>query len=169
MLISIFLLASRLQPLSNEPSPPTDFASVLRGSLVRESSMKARCGACGTPAAPLRSRRLLRSREHLPRVLSINASVHTGEQLTFWLDGVGPGGNSRRNTYLPPYLEIDVIGEDLRSRGIWNKADLPNNDEVPIYTLRVSLLVVLVSLTGAHQCLPFQIILTGNGRSNPSR
>lgn len=102
--------------------------------------MKARCGACGTPAAPLRSRRLLRSREHLPRVLSINAAVHTGEQLTFWLDGsaTGTGASPRKNTYLPPKLEVDVIGEDLRSRGIWDDSDLPTNPEVPIYVLRVS-------------------------------
>ncbi|PWY98088.1 hypothetical protein BCV70DRAFT_202263 [Testicularia cyperi] len=125
--LSVDLIYPR-RPMSNEPAPPSDFASVLRASLLREAQNRAPCRACQFTAM-FRSRRVMPPTSDLPRVLSVNAAIHTPEHLHFWLDanqkkdthtaqrgpgnlhqqqyGAGPnspGGNNMRGSgYLPPH------------------------------------------------------------------
>ena len=145
--------------LSNEPQPSTDFASILRASLIRETSTRTPCRGCQFTAL-FRSRRTLPSNAELPPALSINAAIHSGEQLGYWIDGVGPGpgaassygraastgappnarhdvppgvtppppptgpASSSRRTFLPPRIAIDVRGDDVRTKAIYDEADL---------------------------------------------
>lgn len=124
--------------LSNEPATASDFASILRSSLVRETLSKATCRACHTPASPLRSRRVLPPNSRLPQALSVNAAVHTSEQLGYWLDGVSAPDSEHTRTYVPPKLGIDVQGEEVRSKGIWNDEEMTSFKGAAVYTLRVS-------------------------------
>jgi PAB-dependent poly(A)-specific ribonuclease subunit 2 len=147
--------------LSNEPPPPSDFASILRASLLRETVTKSHCRTCGTPAALMRSRRELPQRPQLPQALSINASVHTAEHLGFWLDGVGPGasasataasGGKLRRTFLPPMLALDVNGEDVRARGIWDNEERASFPDAAIYALRSMVVQIQADKEAPHLC-----------------
>ena len=83
-LFSVDLIYPR-RPMSNEPAPPSDFASVLRASLVREVQNRAPCRACQFTAM-FRTRRIMPSTAELPRVLSVNAAIQAPEHLHYWLD-----------------------------------------------------------------------------------
>ncbi|SPC63264.1 related to PAN2 - component of Pab1p-stimulated poly(A) ribonuclease [Ustilago sp. UG-2017b] len=73
------------RPISNEPAPPCDFASVLRASLVGEVQNRAPCRACQFTAM-FRTRRVVPSSSELPRLLSVNAAIQAPEHLHYWLD-----------------------------------------------------------------------------------
>ncbi|SPO31075.1 related to PAN2 - component of Pab1p-stimulated poly(A) ribonuclease [Ustilago trichophora] len=83
-LLSVDLIYPR-RPMSNEPAPPSDFASVLRASLVREVQNRAPCRACQFTAM-FRTRRVMPTTAELPRVLSVNAAIQAPEHLHYWLD-----------------------------------------------------------------------------------
>lgn len=147
------------QPLSNEPTPPSDFASILRASLVRETITKALCRSCGTANSLMRSRRELPQSEALPQALSINASVHTAEQLAFWIDGVGPGAPpsniaaKSRRTFLPPKLALSVKGDEVRSVGLWNAEDEAQAPEgAAIYAVRSVVVHIQADKEVPHLC-----------------
>ncbi|KAJ1017800.1 hypothetical protein NDA16_005117 [Ustilago loliicola] len=91
-LLSVDLIYPR-RPMSNEPAPPSDFASVLRASLVREVQNRAPCRACQFTAM-FRTRRVMPSTSELPRVLSVNAAIQAPEHLHYWLDD-NQKGNSK--------------------------------------------------------------------------
>ncbi|KAG1748914.1 PAB-dependent poly-A-specific ribonuclease subunit PAN2 [Suillus paluster] len=93
----------RLTP--SDPPPATDFASILRASLIRQMTHKATCQTC-KQFATFSSRRSIPSSE-LPPVLAVNASVYNEENLKLWLD-------SRQSRFLSPSVEVrgEVDGVD---------------------------------------------------------
>ena len=95
---------------------PSDFASILRNSLLRQMTHKATCQTC-KQFATFSSRRSI-STSDLPFVLAVNASAYNDENLGFWLD-------DRDQAFLMPQVEIQgqVEGED--------------DPDVAIYKLRV--------------------------------
>lgn len=90
-LLSVDLIYPR-RSMSNESAPPSDFASVLRASLVREVQNRAPCRACQFTAM-FRTRRVMPATSELPRILSVNASIQAPEHLHYWLDDNQKGGN----------------------------------------------------------------------------
>jgi len=110
------VLTLNLQSNNNEPMPATDFASILRNSLLRQMTHKATCQTC-KQFATFSSRRSIATKD-LPLVLAINASAYNDENQTFWL-------NHRNQPFLRPQVEIQgqVEGSD--------------DPEVAVYTLRV--------------------------------
>ncbi|TKY88917.1 hypothetical protein EX895_002158 [Sporisorium graminicola] len=83
-LLSVDLIYPR-RAMSNESTPPSDFASVLRASLIREVQNRAPCRACQFTAM-FRTRRAMPATSELPRVLSVNAGIQAPEHLHYWLD-----------------------------------------------------------------------------------
>ncbi|CAH7690962.1 PAB-dependent poly(A)-specific ribonuclease subunit 2 [Phakopsora pachyrhizi] len=75
--------------LSNEPKPLTDFCSILRNSMIRDTTAKSMCGNCNQHCHQ-RWRRSLddegTGNRSLPSVLAINAGVTNSDQLDVWLD-----------------------------------------------------------------------------------
>lgn len=98
------LLYPRKSP-SNEPAQPSDFASVLKASLLRESVTKGACKGCGNPGANIRSRRELPEVGSLPQTISVNANILTEAQLRLWIDGPAVKDRPRRQ-YLPSRITI---------------------------------------------------------------
>ncbi|KAL9932023.1 hypothetical protein V8E36_009084 [Tilletia maclaganii] len=171
--------------LSNEAAPQTDLASVIKGSLVRQTISKSLCKSCHTSAAPMKSRRILPETSKLPHGLLINAAVHTPEQHSYWLAGTeddsgkyswrskaanlpsaaasagGSGGGSKESatkrggkvlSYVPPKLAIDVAGEDVRARGIWNEDDLAAMPGAAVYTCRAMIVQIQSGKEASHLC-----------------
>lgn len=149
--------------LSNETALPSDFASVLRASLLRETLSKAPCRNCQTPASTMTSKRILPQTSDLPACLSVNCAVHTAEHLSYWLDGIGPGGNANKekDTYLPPKLALDVrhngTGDDgdVRADGLWGEEAVATDVSSPgaaIYTLRSIVVQVQADKDNPHLC-----------------
>jgi PAB-dependent poly(A)-specific ribonuclease subunit 2 len=99
--------------LSNEREIPSDFATVLKASLIRETQTKATCRSCHAPMSVIRSKRTLPNTAELPQALSVNCAVNTGEQLRFWMDGA----NSTRS-YLPTMISMNVNGDDVSIREV---------------------------------------------------
>ena len=91
-LLSVDLIYPR-RPMSNESAPPSDFASVLRASLVREVQNRAPCRACQFTAM-FRTRRVMPAASELPRVLSVNAAIQAPEHLHYWLDSNQKGNKT---------------------------------------------------------------------------
>ncbi|CCM05048.1 uncharacterized protein FIBRA_07250 [Fibroporia radiculosa] len=75
----------------------TDFASLLRHSLLRPTTHKATCQTC-KQFSTFESRRSIRSRD-LPPILAINAAVFNEETHKFWRD-------HRQQTFLRSTVEI---------------------------------------------------------------
>ncbi|KAL0947460.1 hypothetical protein HGRIS_013567 [Hohenbuehelia grisea] len=111
---------------SNEPSPPSDFTSILRTSLLRQMTHKATCQTC-KHFATFSSRRSIASKD-LPPVLAINACVNNEENLRLWLD-------TRSGTFLKPQIELH------------GQIDGGEDPEPAIYTLR-ALVVQIVTKSG---------------------
>ena len=86
-----------VQPLSNEPVVETDFASLLRNSLLRPTTHKATCQTC-KHFATFESKRSIRSRD-LPPLLAVNAACHSEETHKFWRD-------NRGQTFLKPTVDL---------------------------------------------------------------
>ncbi|KAJ9474966.1 PAN2-PAN3 deadenylation complex catalytic subunit PAN2 [Pseudozyma hubeiensis] len=116
-LLSVDLIYPR-RPMSNESAPPSDFASVLRASLVREVQNRAPCRACQFTAM-FRTRRVMPATTELPRILSVNAAIQAPEHLQFWLDdnqkggratSGGPGRNHGPQQQQQPYSKMAYMG-----------------------------------------------------------
>ncbi|PWN41313.1 hypothetical protein IE81DRAFT_292061 [Ceraceosorus guamensis] len=152
--------------MSNELPPPSDFASILKVSLLRETMSKALCRHCHTSNSIIRSLRELPAHEDLPKALSINVNVHTAEQLAYWIDGIGPSGimqstsstsssGINRQTFLPPYVAVDVRTKDVRIWGIWDEhAMLEAKEEggVALYTTRSIVVQIQAEKEAPHLC-----------------
>ncbi|CBQ69014.1 related to PAN2-component of Pab1p-stimulated poly(A) ribonuclease [Sporisorium reilianum SRZ2] len=120
-LLSVDLIYPR-RPMSNESAPPSDFASVLRASLLREVQNRAPCRACQFTAM-FRTRRVMPATSELPRVLSVNAAIQAPEHLHYWLDAnqkgnkpqphMGPArptGPMQQQQQQPPYGNNGKMG-----------------------------------------------------------
>lgn len=91
--------------MSNEPAPASDYASILRNSIHRETIARMVCSTC-RQTNHLRIRRVLAEIE-LPPILIINAGVRTADELEFWIDGrVGVG-----TRFLHPKFSIGKQGD----------------------------------------------------------
>ncbi|KAG8787432.1 poly(A)-specific ribonuclease [Serendipita sp. 397] len=98
---------------SNEAQPPSDFASILRNSLLRDYSLKAACPSCKQIAVQ-QTRRPLKLTE-LPPVLLLNASVHNADALKYWQD-------TRTSRFLKPFVGLDLSSEPNRPGGITSQS-----------------------------------------------
>ncbi|KAH9857626.1 ubiquitin carboxyl-terminal hydrolase-domain-containing protein [Lenzites betulinus] len=114
---------------TNDPAQETDFASILRNSLLRRTTHKATCQSCKLFAA-FESRRAIRSRD-LPPVLAVNAAVHNEDTQKFWLD-------QRRQTFLKPTVEL---------RG---QVDGMDDPESVVYELRAMVVQVVTKDANSH-------------------
>lgn len=91
--------------MSNELPPPSDYASILRNSIHRETIARMVCGSC-RQTNHLRIRRVLADAQ-LPPVMIINAGVRTSDELEMWLDG-RQGAGTR---FLQPRFSIGKQGD----------------------------------------------------------
>lgn len=126
--------------LSNEPVIPSDFASVLKASLVRESVTKTTCKFCSSTGASIRTRRQLVETSKLPQVLSVNANIITEDQMNLWIDkSIGSGKSKEKKTYLPFRLSIKSAEVDGGQPTIVELRDGVSAPEgSAIYQLKVS-------------------------------
>jgi PAB-dependent poly(A)-specific ribonuclease subunit 2 len=103
----------------NDPAHETDFASILRNSLLRHSTYKATCASCNKQFSTFNSRRSIATKD-LPPILAVNAAAFTEDNLRYWKD------TRSQQTFLKPTVEL---------RGQVNGQDDP---ELVLYELRVS-------------------------------
>lgn len=108
-----------LQSSTNDPTQETDFASIVRNSILRYSTHKATCPSCNRQFATFDSRRSIAT-EDFPPTLALNAAVFTEDTLKFWKDG------RNQQTFLKSTIEL---------RGQVNGID---DEETVLYELRVS-------------------------------
>ena len=118
------------KPPTNDPAHETDFASVVRNSLLRQTTHKATCQTC-KQFATFESRRSIRTRD-LPPLLAINAAVHSEETHKFWRD------QRKQQTFLKPRIEM---------RGQIEGMDDP---ETVVYELRAMVAQVVAKDTNSH-------------------
>lgn len=83
---------------TNDPADETDFASILRNSILRSTTHKANCPICSKPYSIFESKRSIASKD-LPPILALNAAVFNEENLKFWIDG-------KRQTFLSGKVEM---------------------------------------------------------------
>lgn len=114
---------------SNDLASEMDFASILRNSLLRQTTHKATCQTC-KQFATFESRRSIRTRD-LPPILAVNAAVHNEETHRFWRD-------QRRQTFLKPRIEL---------RGQVEGMDDP---ETVVYELRAMVAQVVTKDAHSH-------------------
>ena len=107
----------------------TDFTSVLRASLLRQTTHKATCQTC-KQFATFESRRAIRSRD-LPPVLAVNAAVHSEDAHKFWRD-------QRKQTFLQSRVEIH------------GQVDGMDDPEAAVYELRAMVVQVVSKDTNSH-------------------
>ncbi|EJF62633.1 hypothetical protein DICSQDRAFT_154466 [Dichomitus squalens LYAD-421 SS1] len=117
------------KPPNNDPAQETDFASIVRNSLLRQTMHKATCQMC-KHFATFESRRSIRTRD-LPPLLAINAAVHNEETHKFWRD-------QRKQTFLRPRIEL---------RGQIEGMDDP---ETVVYELRAMVAQVVAKDANSH-------------------
>jgi PAB-dependent poly(A)-specific ribonuclease subunit 2 len=122
------IIASQSQAVSNELPPPSDFASVLRNSLLRDYTHKATCQFC-KQVTTQQTRRPLEAKD-LPPILLINASVHNDDALGMWKDHKG-------GHYLKPFVGIDITTEPSQVGGIVSYS-AEEQGSLVWYELRVS-------------------------------
>ncbi|MBW0476095.1 hypothetical protein O181_015810 [Austropuccinia psidii MF-1] len=75
--------------LSNEPKPMTDFCSILKNSMIRDTTAKSLCLHCNQHTHQRWKRQPDDEglgNELFPTVLALNAGVTNSEQLEIWLD-----------------------------------------------------------------------------------
>lgn len=101
---------------ANSEPMPTEFAAILRNSLLRNISHKATCSIC-KHLAIFTSKRYISSRD-LPPILVVNANVYNDEAWEFWQD-------SRNKVFLQSQVNL---------HGQIDGADDP---EVASYVIRV--------------------------------
>ncbi|KAI6151085.1 ubiquitin carboxyl-terminal hydrolase-domain-containing protein [Pisolithus tinctorius] len=129
------------RPMSpNEPQILTDFANIIRSSIIREMSHKATCQTCKQFATFI-SRRSI-STADLPPILAINTSIYNEESMKFWFD-------TRHGSFLQSQIELQ------------GEIDGVEDPEIATYELRAivcqittktkqSHLVALIKVPPAH-------------------
>lgn len=119
--------------MSNETTPASDFATIVRNSLSRESVARMTCSTC-RQSHHLRIKRILSDAAPLPPVLIMNAGVRTADELEFWTDG--RQGEGRR------FLESRFyIGKETATDGglvVSSPESSEGQTGVAVYELRVS-------------------------------
>jgi PAB-dependent poly(A)-specific ribonuclease subunit 2 len=145
------------QAMSNELPPASDYASLLRNSIHRETIARMVCPSC-RQSNHLRIRRVL-SDAPLPPVLVVNAGVRTSDELDIWVDG-RQGAGTR---FLGPRFEIGKRGDAIV---IGSGAEGERVEGGVMYELRVRLIlwpVLISSLT-----LLIGLLVAGDGRADSS-
>ncbi|TIB23248.1 hypothetical protein E3P77_01775 [Wallemia ichthyophaga] len=132
--------------LSNEAPLPVDFSSILRGSIIRDSLAKHVCPVT-KQFVPLHSRRIISTFEsQFPAVLSINAGVHSKENLDVWLKPAKQPGESpygpRPQHFLPLRFGIRRYGDQLHV--VTNEKDFTS--DLGIYSLKVKTKAVVAQI-----------------------
>lgn len=94
----------------------TDFASVLRSSLLRQMTLKKTCQTC-KQFGTFSSRRSIATKD-LPLVLAINASAYNEDSHAIWI-------SSRSHSFLQPQVELQ------------GQVDGVDDAETAVYRLRV--------------------------------
>ncbi|CCA66899.1 related to PAN2-component of Pab1p-stimulated poly(A) ribonuclease [Serendipita indica DSM 11827] len=94
---------------TNEASQYSDFASILRNSLIRDYSQKATCQSCKQVAVQNIRRSL--TPELLPPILLLNTSIHNDEQLKLWQD-------SKNGRFLQPFVGVDIATSPSQLGGL---------------------------------------------------
>ena len=117
MLFSLYIWHCPTILQSPNDTSTLDFASLVRGALLRELTHKATCQSCKR-FSTFTSHRTIHSRE-LPPLLAVNTAVHDEETLRPWLD-------VRRQRFLTPQVEL---------RGDIDEVD---DTETASYEVRVS-------------------------------
>ena len=143
---------------SNDPAQETDFASLVRASLLRQTTHKATCQTC-KQFATFESRRSICSRD-LPPLLAVNAAVHGEETHKFWRD-------QRKRTFLRPKIEL---------RGQIEGLDDP---ETVVYELRAMVAQIVAKDAHSHlvaivkgkhrKSFPMENMVLNGGRSARGR
>lgn len=98
LILAYFFLWSIIQVFLNETPPPTDFASVLRHSILRHMTHKATCQKC-KHFATFSSKRSIHSRD-LPPILAVNACVYNEENFLYWLN------SSHGESFVKPQIKL---------------------------------------------------------------
>ncbi len=112
--------------MSNEVTPASDFATIIRNSLHRESIARMVCTSC-RQSNHLRIKRVFPDIP-LPPVLIVNAGVRTSDELDFWID--------RDQPFLKPKFSINTANDSLVVMS-------PANVDHTVYELSVRLLFPL--------------------------
>lgn len=91
----------------NDPAHQSDFASIVRSSLLRHTTHKATCASCSKQFTAFEGRRSIATKD-LPPILTLNASVFTEENLHYWKDSRlrGQQGPSQIQQFLPENFEL---------------------------------------------------------------
>ncbi|PSS06529.1 hypothetical protein PHLCEN_2v3677 [Hermanssonia centrifuga] len=118
------------KPPTNDPSQGTDFASIIRSSLLRQTTHKATCPSCNKHLATFESQRSIASKD-LPPILALNASAFSEDSHKFWRDG-------KHQTLLKSTVEL---------RGQINGIDDP---ESILYELRGMIVQVVTKEKRSH-------------------
>ncbi|KAF7970658.1 hypothetical protein HWV62_23300 [Athelia sp. TMB] len=121
------LLYPRKPNIKQSPQP-SDFASILRESLLRQMSHKATCQTC-KQFSTFSSRRSIASKD-LPPVMAVNASAYNEENLSFWLDD--------KETFLKPTIEIQGQVEGV------------DDPEIAVYMLRAMIIQITTKEKRSH-------------------
>ena len=107
------------KPLSNETPLPEDFGYILKSSITRDSFTKHVCPVT-KQYVPLHSRRFITTFDNgnYPALLSINAGVHSKENLEIWTKPQNKqlSDNNKNDSvyhFLPLKFGIGKIGDDL--------------------------------------------------------
>ncbi|KAK4698993.1 PAB-dependent poly(A)-specific ribonuclease subunit 2, partial [Phenoliferia sp. Uapishka_3] len=117
--------------MSNELPPASDFSTILRNSIHRETIARMVCPSCRL-TNHLRIRRVLTDAP-LPPVMVINAGVRTSDELEIWLDG-RQGAGSR---FLQKAFSIRRMGEAVVVEGM-EKVEKERITGETVYELQVS-------------------------------
>ena len=126
--LSVIDLVYPRRAMSNELPPASDYASILRNSIHRETVARMVCPAC-RQANHLRIRRVLADAP-LPPVLVINAGVRTSDELEIWLDGrQNPGSR-----FIQPAFAIARQGDAVV---VTSQPDLVVKNGETVYALQV--------------------------------
>ncbi|KXN85486.1 PAB-dependent poly(A)-specific ribonuclease subunit PAN2 [Leucoagaricus sp. SymC.cos] len=106
--------------INNEQPFASDFAGILRNSVLRNISHKATCPSCRS-LANFTSKRYIPSRD-LPPVLVVNANVYNEETWEFWQD-------NRNKTFLQPQVklhgQVDGIDDEEIASYIIGEMNIP--------------------------------------------
>lgn len=118
-------------------SPPIrDVAQLLHPSFAREAMARGKCRQCHAAHAPHSTFRTLPSTDALPAVLSINAGVHSSDQLAHWIGHEG-------RPALSPYMVLRVFHGRVHAEAATEAVDDP---EAAMYVLRS----FVVQVQGVH-------------------
>ncbi|KAA1130755.1 poly(A)-specific ribonuclease [Puccinia graminis f. sp. tritici] len=96
--------------LSNEPKPSTDFCSILKNSMIRETTAKSLCSNCNQYTHQRWRRQpddLGAGNKALPTVLALNTGVTNSEQFEIWLDRRAKSAFVSSSSTKPANLEDD--------------------------------------------------------------